>query len=114
MACVPGGNVIANVIGVPAAFAASTSGLRALGSSVTLPFNAALSVMDWPLRLSSHGTIIGFLGEPSSPIVEAIGMPMSMCVAWISPFDNESRMAAQFAPLETVALMPYFLKKPFS
>jgi hypothetical protein len=37
--------------------------------------------MAWPLRLSSHGMIIGFFGEPARPIVEAIGMPMSMCVA---------------------------------
>ena len=41
-------------------------------------------------------------------------MPISMCVAWMSPFDSESRMAAQLAPFTTVELMPYFLKKPFS
>ena len=57
---------------------------------------------------------IGFFGEPSRPIVEAIGMPISMCVAWMSPLESESRIAAQFAPLATVELMPYFLKKPFS
>ena len=28
---------------------------------------------------------IGFTGDPASPIVEAIGMPISMCVAWFSP-----------------------------
>ena len=39
--------------------------------------------MAWPLRFSSHGMIIGFFGEPARPIVEAIGMPSSMCVAWI-------------------------------
>jgi hypothetical protein len=58
--------------------------------------------------------IIGFFGAPARPIVDAIGMPMSMCVPWLSPLLSESRIAAQFAPLATVALMPYFLKKPFS
>ena len=57
---------------------------------------------------------IGFFGEPSRPIVEAMGMPSSMCVAWMSPFESESRMAAQLAPFTTVELMPYFLKSPFS
>src|SRR5258707_7726446 len=70
--------------------------------------------MDWPLRFNSQGMIIGRFGEPRRPIVEAIGMPISMCVAWISPFASASRMAAQLAPLLTVELMPYFLKKPFS
>src|SRR3954447_22073205 len=32
----------------------------------------------------------------------------------MSPFDSESRMAAQLAPLLTVELMPYFLNNPFS
>src|SRR6478672_3629822 len=32
----------------------------------------------------------------------------------MSPFDSESRIAAQLAPFTMVALMPYFLKKPFS
>jgi hypothetical protein len=41
-------------------------------------------------------------------------MPISMCVAWMSPFDSESRMAAQLAPFTTVELMPYFLNRPFS
>src|SRR6478735_401151 len=114
MACVPGGNVMANVIGVPAFFAASTKGLRALGSLPTLPLSAVFIVMAWPFRFSIHGITMGFLGAPSRPIVEARGMPSSMCVAWMSPFDSESRMAAQLAPLAMVALMPYFLKKPFS
>ena len=114
MACVPGGNVMAKVIGVPLAFASSTSGFSALGSSFTAPFNSFLSVMLWPLRLIIQGMIIGFFGDPSRPIVEAIGMPVSMCVAWMSPLDSESRIAAQLAPLATVELMPYFLKRPFS
>ena len=41
-------------------------------------------------------------------------MPMSMCVAWMSPFESESRMAPQLAPFTTVELMPYFLNMPFS
>jgi hypothetical protein len=32
----------------------------------------------------------------------------------MSPFESESRMAAQLAPLTTVELMPYFLNKPLS
>src|SRR5687768_18051187 len=32
----------------------------------------------------------------------------------MSPLESESRIAAQLAPLIIVALMPYFLKKPFS
>ena len=47
-------------------------------------------------------------------MVEARGMPISMWVAWLSPLTSESRMAAQLAPLAMVALMPYFLKNPFS
>ena len=73
-----------------------------------------MSVIAWPLRLSSHGMTIGFFGAPSRPIVDASGMPSSMCVAWMSPFVSESRIAAQLAPFTTVELMPYFLKKPFS
>src|SRR5688572_6824333 len=114
MAWVPGGNVMANVIGVPPALASSTIGLSTFGSAPTLPLNFFCMVMAWPLRLSIQGMIIGFLGEPSRPIVEAMGMPVSMCVAWMSPFESESRMAAQLAPLITVELMPYFLNRPFS
>src|SRR6187551_3149985 len=58
--------------------------------------------------------IIGFLGAPKRPMVEAMGMPSNMWVAWISPLDKESRMAAQLAPLMIVELMPYFLNSPFS
>lgn len=47
-------------------------------------------------------------------MVEASGMPMSMCVAWMEPLERLSRMAAQLAPLVTVELMPYFLNRPFS
>ena len=38
-------------------------------------------IIPWPLRFSSHGMIIGVFGEPARPIVEASGMPSSMCVA---------------------------------
>src|SRR5437879_11045003 len=58
--------------------------------------------------------IIGFLGELRSPIVQAMGMPRSMWVPWLSSLERESRMAAQLAPLETVDSIPYFLKRPFS
>ena len=110
----PGGNVIAKVRGSPSFLAASTKGLRALGSAPTLPFHSDLRVMAWPLRLTIHGMIIGFFGEPRRPIEEARGMPVSMWVAWLSPLERASRMAAQLAPLVMVALIPYFLKKPFS
>src|SRR5262249_32290601 len=111
---VPGGNVMAKVSGEPFFLASSTSGLSADASPATLPFRSARTVMACPLRLSSQGITIGFLGAPRGPIVEAMGMPMSMCVAWMSPFDRESRMAAQLAPLTMVELIPYFLKRPFS
>ena len=63
-----------------------------------------------PLRLSSHGITIGFTGDPASPIVDASGIPMSMCVAWFSPSDSLSRMTAQDASFETMDSMPNFLK----
>jgi len=105
---------MAKGMGAPAALAASTSGLSALGSAATLPLSELVRLIDWPLRLSNQGMIIGFLGAPPRPMVDAMGMPMSMWVAWMSPLDSESRMAAQLAPLVTVELMPYFLKSPFS
>lgn len=108
MAWVPGGNVMAKVIGLPEALAASTSGFRAFGSAATLPLSAFARLMDWPLRLRIHGMTMGIFGAPPSPMVEAMGMPMSMCVAWMSPLASESRMAAQLAPLVMVELMPYF------
>src|SRR5688500_15697022 len=70
--------------------------------------------MACPLRLRSHGITIGFFGEPSRPIVEASGMPISIWVACSEPLDRLSRIAAQFAPFVTLELIPYFLKKPFS
>ena len=54
--------------------------------------------------------IIGLTGEPASPIVEASGMPRSMCVAWFSPIVSLSRMAAHDASFDTVEWMPNFLK----
>src|SRR6266566_8316164 len=114
MACVPGGNVIAKASGSPSFLALFTKGFNAFGSACTCPLKLLERLMAWPLRLSSHGMIIGFLGEPSNPIVEAIGMPRSMCVPWLSPLERESRMAAQLAPLATVDSIPYFLNNPFS
>src|ERR1043165_1408945 len=70
--------------------------------------------MDCPFRLRIQGMTIGFFGDPRRPIVEAIGIPSSMCVAWISPLERESRIAAQLAPFETVDWIPYFLNNPFS
>ena len=64
--------------------------------------------MAWPLELTIDGRIIGFSGEPRRPIEEARGMPVSMGVAWLSPLESASRMAAQLALLVMVALMPYF------
>ena len=91
-----------------------TKGSSAFESAWTFPLYLLASEIDWPLRFSIHGITIGFFGEPSRPIVDAIGMPISMCVAWMSPFDSESRIAAQLAPFATVELMPYFLNSPFS
>src|SRR6478736_2805208 len=114
MAWVPGGKVIAKVSGSPSLLAWSAKGLIAFASAPTLPFHSVLRVMAWPLRFISHGMTIGFFGEPARPMVDASGMPMSMCVAWMEPVERLSRMAAQLAPFVTVELMPYFLKKPFS
>ena len=66
--------------------------------------------MAWPLRLSSHGITIGFTGDPASPIVEASGMPSSMCVPWFSPRFILSRMTAHDASFDTTESMPNFLK----
>jgi hypothetical protein len=66
--------------GSPSFLAFSTNGCNRRGSSPIFPRQSALRVMAWPLRLSSQGMIIGFFGEPSRPMVEAMGMPMSMCV----------------------------------
>src|SRR6478609_10014507 len=114
MAWVPGGKVMANVSGSPSLLAWSAKGLIAFESAPTLPFHSVLRVMAWPFRFISHGMTIGFFGEPARPMVDASGMPMSMCVAWMEPVERLSRMAAQLAPFVTVELMPYFLKKPFS
>ena len=47
---------------------------------VALDYGDAASEIDWPLRFISHGMTIGFFGAPPRPIVEAMGMPMSMWV----------------------------------
>jgi len=62
------------------------------------------------LRLSIQGITIGFTGEPARPIVDASGIPMSMCVAWFSPSESLSRMTAHDASFDTIELMPNFLK----
>ena len=67
-------------------------------------------VMAWPLRLRIHGVTIGFTGDPASPIVDAKGIPRSMCVAWFSPSDSLSLIAAHDASFEITESMPNFLK----
>ena len=106
----PGGNVIANVSGSPAALAFSAIGLIWAGVFAPTAFSLLLSVIAWPFRLSSHGITIGFTGDPASPMVDASGMPISMCVAWFSPSDSLSRITAHDASFETVDSMPNFLK----
>src|SRR2546425_6061685 len=76
---------MANVSGSPSPCACLTSGFSALGSSEILPFHSVFNEMAWPFRFNSQGMIIGFFGEPASPMVEAMGMPMSMCVTWMVP-----------------------------
>ena len=50
------------------------------------------TVMDCPLRFKIHDPTIGFFGPPSSPIVDAMGIPMSMCAPWMSPLESTSRI----------------------
>jgi hypothetical protein len=71
-------------------------------------------VIACPFRFSSQGMTIGLTGDPARPIVEASGMPISMCVAWFSPMFILSRMTAHEASLETTEVMPNFLKNPSS
>src|SRR5713226_9484263 len=114
MACVPGGKVMAKVMGEPDAFALSTSGFRSFAVFTPADFNWLFRVIAWPLRLISQGITIGFTGDPASPMVEANGMPISMCVAWFSPRLSLSRITAQDASFETTESMPYFLNSPNS
>ena len=57
---------------------------------------------------------IGLTGEPARPIVDANGMPISMCVAWFSPIDSLSRITAHDASFEMIDSMPNCLKYPSS
>src|SRR6266571_4315997 len=114
MACVPGGYVMANARGLPAALAFSASGFTSLADFTPAAFSLLFSVIACPLRLSSQGITIGFTGDPSRPIVDANGMPISMCVAWFSPRLSLSRITAQDASFETTESMPYFLNSPNS
>ena len=59
----PGGNVIANVIGLPAFFASSTIGLSACGVRIPFAFKSFSNVIACPLRLISKLMIIGFTGD---------------------------------------------------
>src|SRR5215470_17430433 len=71
MAWVPGGYVIANVIGAPLLLASITSGLSCCGVFTPFSSSALVSVMACPFRLRYIGMIIGFIGEPCRPIVAA-------------------------------------------
>src|SRR5678815_1357834 len=85
-------------------------GFTAAGVFTPAAFSLLFSVIAWPLRFSSHGITIGFTGDPASPIVEASGMPISMCVAWFSPSDSLSRITAHDASFEITDSIPNFLK----
>ncbi len=96
--------------GSPLALAASASGFRSSGFRTPAFFSVLFRVIAWPFRFSSHGTTIGFTGDPARPMVEASGMPISMCVAWFSPIESLSRMTAHEASFDTTESMPNFLK----
>src|SRR5438094_830558 len=81
IAWVPEGNVIANVSGSPLAFAFSAIGLMSFAVLTPASFSLLLRVIAWPFRFSIHGITIGLTGDPSRPIVEANGIPISMWVA---------------------------------
>src|SRR6059036_1426260 len=105
---------MANVIGLPLAFASSASGLSCCGVLTPLSSSALVSVIACPFRLRYMGMIIGFTGEPWSPMVAAYGMPSSKWVAWFSPSVRRSRMTAHDASFEIVDSMPCFLNRPSS
>jgi hypothetical protein len=62
---------MANVIGEPLALASSASGLICCGVLTPLSSNALVSVMACPFLFRYIGMIIGFTGEPCSPMVAA-------------------------------------------
>ena len=101
---------MAKVMGEPDAFALSTSGFRSFAVFTPADFNWLFRVIAWPLRLISQGITIGFTGDPARPIVDASGMPMSMCVAWLSPIESLSRMTAHDASFEMIDSIPNCLK----
>ena len=55
-----------SVIGFPAAFAASTKGLSALGSTPTFPFKSFFNVIAWALRFKIHGDLVWHLNKGTS------------------------------------------------
>src|SRR5687767_13717842 len=71
IAWVPGGYVIANVIGVPLALASSASGRSCDGVFTPRSSSDLVRVIACPFRFRYIGMIIGFTGEPWSPIVAA-------------------------------------------
>jgi len=80
MACVPGGNVIANVSDSPRPFAFSTNGLIASESPATFPLNLFRKTDRLPVAIEKPGNDHRLLRRTSRPIVLAIGIPMSMWV----------------------------------
>src|SRR5713101_7837205 len=114
MAWVPGGYVMAKVMGVPLALASRASGLSCCGVFTPFSRRAFVRVMACPFRLRYIGMTIGFTGEPWRPMVAAYGMPRSMWVAWFSLRERRSRITAQDASFEIVDSMPYFLKRRIS
>src|SRR5713226_3827290 len=114
MAWVPGGYVMAKVMGVPLALASRATGFIWAGVLIPLSRRALVRVMACPFRFRYIGMTIGFTGEPWRPMVAAYGMPRSMWVAWFSPRVRRSRITAQEASFEIVDSMPYFLKRPSS
>src|SRR6476660_5605086 len=114
MAWVPGGYVMAKVSGAPDALALSACGFTSFAERTPAAFNLLFKVIACPLRFSSHGITMGFTGDPMRPIVDANGIPISMCVAWFSPRLSLSRITAHEASFETTESMPYFLNSPSS
>src|SRR4029453_9135349 len=97
---------MAKVIAEPLALSSSASGLICCGVLTLFSSRDLVSVMACPFRFRYIGMIIGFTGEPCSPIVAAYGMPSSMWVAWFSPSVSRTRITAPEASLEIVDYLP--------
>ena len=111
IACVPGGNVIANVSGSPAAFALSASGFTSFGVFTPACFQLVVQRDRLAVAIEQPGDDhrLHRRARPE-PIVDANGMPISMCVAWFSPIDSLSRITAHDASFEMTESIPNCLK----